>query len=148
MPNRGYWLKMVGAADYPLENRWIDQRPDLLYGVGSPKRPISIKKGDLLVYYAAGFQVIFAIARATIDGAEAAMQGTVADARWPYLIHVQMYLAIPTLQLAPDWRVLGLSSGSVQQKPYVQLTDAQYEIAYDAIVRRAKPASSASRSTA
>jgi hypothetical protein len=113
----------------------------LLYGIGSPKRPVSIKKGDLLVYYAAGFQVLFAIARATIDGAEAQMEGAVADGRWPYLIHVQMYLASPTLQLAPDWKVLGMSSSAVQQKPYVQLTDEQYRMAYDAIVERAQPAS-------
>ena len=91
------------------------------------------------MYYATGYQVIFAIARATIEGADAPMEGRVADGRWPYLIHVQMLLAIPTLQLAPNWRALGLSSGTVQQKPYVQLTDEQYRIAYEAITARARP---------
>jgi hypothetical protein len=32
-----------------------------------------------------------------------------------------------------------MPSGSVQQKSYVEINDAQYALAYDAIVERARP---------
>src|SRR4051794_39515008 len=110
MPKRSYFLKMVGAADWPLEDRWIDQRSELLYGVRTPRQPQAIRTGDLLVYYAAGAQKLFAIARATQDGSNVPMAPEVGEGRWPYRIPVQMYLAIPTLTLAPSWSVLRLPS--------------------------------------
>ena len=56
MPNRRFWLKMIGAADWPLDNFWISQVPDLLTQVRAPRTPSSIRAGDVLVYYAAGAQ--------------------------------------------------------------------------------------------
>lgn len=139
MASRRFFLKMVGAADWPLENKWIDQRSDLLYGVRTPKQPRSISSNDLLVYYAAGAQKLFAIARVTQDGENVIESHEQGEERWPFRIPVQMYLAIPTLTLAPSWTVLGLSSGTVQQKSYVEITAAQYALAFDAIVERARP---------
>ena len=135
---RSYFLKMVGAADRPLEDRWIDQRPDLLYGVRAPRRPQSIHSGDLLVYYAAGLQRLFAIARATQDGSNVPIVPEPGEERWPYRIPVQMWLAVPTLKLAPSWEVLGLPSTSVQQKSYVEIGRQRYEAAFGAIVERAR----------
>lgn len=72
MPSPNYFLKMVGAADMPLEDRWVEQRPDLLYGVRTPRQPRAIKSGDLLVYYAAGAQKLIAISvTATAQAGEA-----------------------------------------------------------------------------
>ena len=139
MAQRSYFLKMVGAADWPLEDRWIDQRSDLLYGVRTPRQPQAIKSGDLLVYYAAGAQKLFAIARATQDGANVPMAAAPGEGRWPFRIPIQMYLAIPTLALAPSWSVLGLPSTKVQQKSYFELSSEHYRIAYEAIVERARP---------
>jgi len=139
MPKRSYFLKMVGAADWPLEDRWMEQRPDLLYGVRTPKQPQAIKSGDLLVYYAAGAQKLFAIAKASQNGDNVPMEASPGEARWPFRIPVQMYLAIPTLALAPSWSVLELPSGTVQQKSYVQLNEQRYQAAYEAIVARARP---------
>jgi hypothetical protein len=133
-----YFLKMVGAADWPLEDRWIDQRSDLLYGVRTPRQPQSIRSGDVLVYYAAGAQKLFAIARATQDGDNIPLTATVGEGRWPYRIPVQMWLAIPALTLAPSWELLGLPSGTVQQKSYVQINAEQYRAAFEAIVARAR----------
>lgn len=139
MSKRSYFLKMVGADDWPLEDRWIDQRSDLLYGVGAPRRPRAIKSGDLLVYYAAGAQKLFAIARASQHGVNVPMAAGPGEGRWPFRIPVQVYLAIPTLALAPSWTVLGLPRGKVQQKSYVELSAEHYRLAYDAIVERARP---------
>jgi hypothetical protein len=138
MANRNYWLKMVGAADYPIEDRWIDQRADLLRGVRTPRQPRSIRRDDYLVYYSAGSQKLFAIARVSQDGENVSIQTSPGEGRWPYLIPVQVLLAIPQLALAPHWGVLGLESTSVMQKSYIEITEASYKLAWDAIVDRTR----------
>jgi hypothetical protein len=86
---------MIGAADWPIDDRWIDQRSDLLYEMRTPRQPRAIKSGDLLVYYAAGTQKFFAIARATQDGSNVPESTEPGEHRWPFRIPVQMYLAVP-----------------------------------------------------
>ncbi|MEA2371087.1 MAG: hypothetical protein QOH12_1481 [Solirubrobacteraceae bacterium] len=139
MPRPNYFLKMVGAADWPIEDRWIDQRSDLLYGVRTPRQPRAIKSGDLLVHYAAGAQELFATARATQDGSNVPESAEPGEHRWPFRIPVQMYLAVPTLTMAPHWSVLGLPNTTVQQKSYGELNASQYKVAFDAIVERGRP---------
>jgi hypothetical protein len=133
-----YWLKMVGAADDPLENRWVEANPELLREVRSPWRPSGIRHDDKLVYYAAGEQCLFAIARATEDGEEAQEVDQAGQERWPWPLHAQVALAIPTLQQSPHWGVLGISSSSVQQKSYIEITANQYRKAWDAITAKTK----------
>jgi hypothetical protein len=133
---RSYWLKMVGAADNPLEDHWIEQRPQLLRGVRAPWQPSGIKRGDCLVYYSAGTQKLFAIARAKGDGADAPIVGGPGEERWPYLLDVQMLLVIPQLALAPGWSVLSLPSTTVMQKSYVEITAEKYEVAHSAMIER------------
>jgi hypothetical protein len=138
MADRNHWLKMVGAADYPIEDRWIDQRADLLRGVRTPRQPRSIRRGDYLVYYSAGSQKLFAIARVSQDGENVSIHAAPGEGRWPYLIPVQVLLAIPQLALAPHWSVLGLESTSVMQKSYIEIAEASYKLAWDAIVDRTR----------
>jgi hypothetical protein len=133
-----YWLKMVGASDRPLDNRWIETRPELLRQVRSPWRPSGIKRDDWLVYYASGIQCLFAIARATEDGSECQEHPKVGEERWPWLLHVQVGLAVPTLQQAPDWRALRISSSSVQQKSYIEISASQYDLAWQAITAKTR----------
>jgi hypothetical protein len=136
---RSYWLKMVGASDYQLEDHWIAQRPELLRGIRAPWQPSGIKRSDYLVYYSAGTQKLFAIARAIEDGADAATVPGRGEERWPYLLGVQMLLVIPQLALAPDWSILGLPSTTVMQKSYVEITPEKYEIAHNAMFERTTP---------
>jgi hypothetical protein len=133
---RSYWLKMVGASDYQLEDHWIEQRPELLRGIRAPWQPSGIKRGDYLVYYSAGTQKLFAIARAKENGAEAAVVPERGEERWPYRLEVQMLLAIPQLLLAPDWSALGLPSTTVMQKSYVEITAEKFEIAHREMFER------------
>ena len=139
MPKTQYWLKMVGAADDPLDNRWIESNPELLREVRSPWRPVGIKQSDLLVYYAAVDQCLFALARATMDGESCVEVPKQGEERWPWLLPVQVRLAIPTLKQAPKWDVLGIKSSSVQQKSYIEISGNQYATAWEAIVQRSKP---------
>ena len=131
-----YWLKMIGAADKDVGDHWIGAWPKLLTEVRFPKQPTGIQRGDYLVYYAAGDQKLFAIARAKGNGADASMEGPKEEERWPFLLEVQVLLAIPQLVLAPHWSVLGLPVGTVQQKSHVGITRDQYRIAQAAMVER------------
>jgi hypothetical protein len=136
---RSYWLKMVGAARDPIADRWIEQSPELLRGVRAPYQPSGIRRDDYLVYYAAGEQKLFAIARATESGDSVSIEPAPGETDWPYLLRTQILLAIPQLALAPHWRVLDIPSASVQQKSYIQITADHYRLAHDAIVQRTRP---------
>ena len=131
-----YWLKMVGAADREVGDRWIEARPQLLRQVRFPRRPSGVNRGDVLVYYAAGDQKLFSIVRATHDGSECEMGGPKDEARWPFVMEVQTLLAIPQLALAPHWSVLGLPSSLVMQKSHVQIDHDKYLVAQRAIAER------------
>lgn len=133
---RSYWLKMIGAADKELDDHWIDAWPKLLREVRFPKRPSGIRRGDYLVYYSAGSQRLFSIARAKGDGADAFAVGAAGEDRWPYLLEVQTLLAIPQLALAPSWSVLELPSTLVQQKSHVEMSAEKYRIAQAAVIER------------
>jgi hypothetical protein len=137
LPN--YWLKTIGAADWPLADRWLEERPDLLTGVRAPAQPIGIHSGNRLVYFSAVSQKIFAIARATQDGDNVPMAPGRGEERWPYLMPVQVLLAVPTLALAPSWDVLGLPVTTMRQHSYVEISDATYALGWEAIVERTRP---------
>jgi hypothetical protein len=67
--------------------------PALLTEVRFPGRtPSGIAAGDLMVYYAAGTQKLFAIARSTQNGAEALTVHADGLERWPLMLRVQMLL--------------------------------------------------------
>ena len=136
---RTYWLKMIGAADWPLADRWVEERPALLSGVRTPRQPSGIAADDRLVYYSAVSQKLFAIARVSQAGDNVPMALAPGEERWPYLLPVQVMLLIPTLPRAPHWSVLEMPSTSVQQKSYVELTDEQYRRAWEAIAAVAAP---------
>jgi hypothetical protein len=133
---RDAWLKPVGTGDDPLPDAWLPERPDLLTHVRFPERPGSIRSGDLLIYYAAGKQRLFAVARSTLAGAECPMELDTQQPRWPYRLPVQVLLAVPNLRLAPTYEVLEKSPHAVTQKPHISLEDAEYERFFVALTNR------------
>lgn len=134
--SRNYFLKMVGAADCPLDDHWIESRPELLREVGTTKRPVGIGRDDYLVYYSAVSQKLFAIVRAKGAGSEAPIGGGPGEGRWPYRLQVQALLVIPQLALAPSWTVLDLPKSKVQQKSYVSISATKYATAREAMIER------------
>lgn len=142
--DRKYFLKPIGSSDWLLDDDWITARPELLKEVRSPKLPSAIGRGDFLVLYATGKKQIFAIARSKIDGAEAEIRANAEEARWPYVIPIQILLAVPQLPLAPDWSVMGIKPQTIMRKPYIEITRTSYEAAWEALTSRTKPPSSIS----
>ena len=125
-----YWLKMIGAANWPLAEKWVEDRPELLSRVRTPQTPRAIQRDDMLVYYSAVSQKLFAIARSTMNGEDAQMELAAGESRWPYVLHGQVLLLIPRLALAPDWKVLGLPITTVQQRSYAEITKKSYRTAW------------------
>lgn len=105
----------------------------------SPWRPSGIKRNDRLVYYAAGEQCLFATACSTEDGEQCQEVSEEGEEHWPWLLLVQVSLAVPTLKQAPHWGVLGIQSSSVQQKSYIEISADQYRLAWEAITDKTKP---------
>ena len=136
MPHTQAWLKAIGTGEDPLPDEWLQERPDLLRTVHFIKQPTGIKRRDLLVYYAAGKQRIFAIARASQPGDEARMAGPADQRHWPYQLQVQVVLAVPTLPLALPYGTLGKSPAAITQKSHIRLEDAEYQRVVDALADR------------
>ena len=60
------------------------------------------------------------------------------EARWPYLLKIQVFLLIPKLALAPKWDSMGIESTSIMQKSHIEINQRQYEKAWEAIVKRTR----------
>jgi hypothetical protein len=128
-----FWLKMTDAVDDRLDPRWLQTNPELLTQVRSSRRPSGIQRDDLLVYYASSVQKIYAIARMTESGEDVQEDHKPGEERWPWLMHVQVKLAVPDLRMAPSWSVMGIDPHSVTQQPYIEISRAQYRLACEAI---------------
>ena len=131
-----YWLKSLGmgARGKPLADDWITThgghlKETLIF----PPREPRIKKGDILVLYAAGKRVVFAIAEAT----SFPYHRSDVDQRWPWLINVRylqdrrfLHDGVPLTALNVDGRDLGKS---IRQKSHIRLKKVEYEAAARAL---------------
>jgi hypothetical protein len=94
-----YWLKMIGASDWPLHDYPFRDRPSLKTEVRFPRDQFPgrlISKGDSLVYYAVGgWKRVFAIVELTEDPQRDVRSGDAqVDKRWPHAA---------TVLLSPYW---------------------------------------------
>jgi hypothetical protein len=130
---RPVWLKALGTAKDPFDDKWSEQHPEIFSEVRFPLQPSGIKSGDLLVYYASGKKKLFAVARSTMNGASAAHEMTAEAKQWAYVLKVQVLVAIPDLRFAVPYETLGKSPGAVSQKSHIELSDAEYGLFVDAL---------------
>jgi hypothetical protein len=133
------WLKMIGAADEELDNDWLEERDDVVERVRFPtsKRPSGVSHGDRLVLYAAGWERIYGIA--IVKSREPRFEPRSDGDRWPWVLDVEIPLAVPRLKLAPTLEELGVPSTSVRQQSHIHLSDAHYKRAIELLVGPVKP---------
>jgi hypothetical protein len=126
------WLAAVGSSADPLPDRWLEERPGLLrlWPVLGGREPSGIRRGELLLYYAATHQKLIAVARASENFVPGSPE-----------LAVQVLLAIPTIGLSPDcdWQALQMPSKAIAGWRAIRLEDDAYSTAWDAIVRRTRP---------
>jgi hypothetical protein len=120
---RWFWVKSVGSADHPLDERWLDERDYLLHTIWFPKHPRSLKAGDLLAYYAAGRGVFPAVVE--LVSSEVSKDET--NDRWPWTMNVRPRLVIPQLSDAPSIADVGLDSLRLRRQSHILLSDDEWE---------------------
>lgn len=136
MTRRTYWFKLLGMGDRkePLVDDWISTHGGILRNsVMFPPREPKVQKGDLIVLYAAGKRIVFAIAEAT----SFPYQRPDVDQRWPWLVNVRylhrrqfLHDGIPLSAINVDGRDL---AKSIRQKSHIRLSKIEYEAAVRAL---------------
>jgi EVE domain len=105
----------------------------------STRRP-SIQRGDRAVLYAAGWQVVFALAEVISEP-----ENDPARTRWSWRFGIRPVLAVTDLREAPPVEAAGVFPRSLGRHSYIRLTDEQFELAHEAIAAaaRSSPATAA-----
>jgi hypothetical protein len=124
------WLLVRGRG----ERRLAAAVPaDELRAHSSTRRP-SIQRGDRAVLYAAGWQVVFAVAEVVSDP-----ENDPARTRWSWRFAIRPLLALGDLREAPPVEAAGVLPRSLGRHSYIRLTEEQFEQARVAITEAAAP---------
>jgi hypothetical protein len=117
------WLKALGSSEERLPPNWVDGGSPLLRSIRFPAgRVPTLEVDDLVIYYAAGWQKIFAAAQVK-QRPKHRPQG---HSRWPWEAKVDVFLLVPDLGFAPDVRRAGINTLSLRNKSHIRLTEKQY----------------------
>jgi len=123
----GHWLKLVGAADWPVGEYWVMERSDLLREIrfGERHPPTPIRRGDHLVYHAVVDRRLIGVVEVCSD--EARYDTSVEWERaWPLVLDVSVVLKVGRVSQGPSTSELDLSDAFAHQS-FLPLTPAQYE---------------------
>lgn len=120
----GSWLLVRGRGDWRLEHV---VRADQFRAHSSTRRP-AVQAGDRAVLYAAGWQVVFAVAEVVSDP-----ENDPGRTRWAWRFAIRPTLALTDLREAPPVEAAGVLPRSLGRHSYIRLTDDQFERARAAI---------------
>jgi len=93
----------------------------------STGRP-AVQGGDRAVLYAAGWQVVFALAEVASDP-----ENDPGRTRWAWRFQLRPVFALDDLREAPPVEAAGVLPRSLGRHSYIRLTDDQFEWACEAI---------------
>jgi hypothetical protein len=122
------WLLVRGRGERRLAH---DVHEDELRAHSSTRRP-SIQLGDRAVLYAAGWQVLFAVAEVVSEP-----ENVPGRTRWGWRFAIKPSLALRDLREAPPVEAAGVFPRSLGRHSYIRLTDDQFERARSAITAAA-----------
>jgi hypothetical protein len=115
---RSSWLLVRGRGDRRLAQRVT---ADDLRAHSSTRRP-SVQRGDRAVLYAAGWQVVFALAEIVSDP-----ENVPGRTRWGWRFGIRPLFALDDLRAAPPVEAAGVLPRSLGRHSYIRLTDDQFE---------------------
>ena len=133
-----YWLLVRGRGDRRLVP---EVAPDELRAHSSTRRP-SVQLGDAAVCYAAGWQVIFALADVVSHP-----ENDPGRSRWQWRFALRPTLALADLREAPPVEAAGVLPRSLGRHSYVRLTEEQYDLAREALEAVSREAARGGRET-
>ncbi|HEX5468573.1 MAG TPA: hypothetical protein VFW80_05965 [Gaiellaceae bacterium] len=128
------WLKLVGAVDAPMPDRWLDGRPDLADEVGFSSRA-GVDIADDLVMYAIPQRRIIGIAEVL---SHPIMNPKDGEERWPWRSVIRWKIAIADYDRCPGLADIEEPGGrilrkSVQRQSHIGLHWKEYVLARDAL---------------
>ena len=126
-----YWLSLRGSGDRPLA-RHVGSDP--LNAFSSTKQP-TVQEGDLIVFYASVWKVIFATGEVVGDP-----EYDPSRTRWCWRIPTRPVLRIDDLAQAPPVEAAGVMPRSLGRHSHIRLTEEQYDDARLAIAGAMEPA--------
>ncbi|MEJ7784084.1 MAG: hypothetical protein WKF96_04715 [Solirubrobacteraceae bacterium] len=120
------WLKGVGTQEEPLDRDWRFHNHYLLTKIWFSKHPRSVRAGDLLLYYAVGWQVIPAIVQVVSDEAfdEKEAHPKHGD-RFRWGMGVRPVVTVD-LDRAPRLRDTPIASARVKRLSHLLLNPSEY----------------------
>ena len=119
-----HWLLVRGSAGRLLPER-VD--PTALRAHSSTRRP-SVRKGDLAICYASGWQSIFAVVEVSGDP-----ENDPGRERWRWRFPIRALTAVKNLADAPPVEAAGVFPRSLGRHSYIRLTPEQFEAAAEVI---------------
>lgn len=130
------WLKLIGASDFIVPDKWAFERPDLLKIVrfGEAHPPAPIRRGDHLVFHAVGHQRIVAVVEVLDDEAKLDPAPKEWEKRWPLMLRVKTLVKVRRVAQAPPTAALGPLPDLAHQS-FLPLTPAQLESATQLITK-------------
>jgi hypothetical protein len=121
------WVKTVGSVDHPLVEEWLGEREGLLKEVWFPKHPRSIRRSDLLVYYAATHGRFPAVVEVVSSDVHARPDDPSHSERWPWFMCVRPRLVVPCLTDSPTLEDVELAPLRLRRQSHILLTDGEWE---------------------
>ena len=126
-----HWLSLRGSGDRPLPRHVA---ADPLDRFSSTKQP-SVQRGDLVVFYASVWKVIFATGEVVGDP-----EYDPSRTRWCWRIPTRPILRLDDLAQAPPVEAAGVLPRSLGRHSHIRLTAEQYDEARLAIAGAMEPA--------
>lgn len=132
---RQYWIKAVGFAKNQLPYEW-KERHRLTEAVMFKKKPGSVRKGDRIVYYAAGTGLIFAEGEVTSFAYHAPHRlPDLPD--FPWFVDVRLDIAPPNIKNGAPLQAVSVGDRSVsalmRRRSHMRLSEQEYLAAVDAL---------------
>jgi hypothetical protein len=135
------WIKSwgFGARERRIRDDWKNEASGLLVNAvtfGPKGRRPSIRTGDTVIYYAAGWQLLFAAGTVTSYAYLFEAEG---ETPWPWRVNVQLddeltrefvHDGVPLDMLDVDGRVFG---NLMKRRSHMTLSDVEYAAALDAL---------------
>jgi hypothetical protein len=124
------WLKLIGAVDAPMPERWLDARKDLHDEVGFSTRA-KVDIADELVMYAIPQRRIVGIAEVQSHPSKRPKTG---EERWPWRSNIRWQIAIADYDRCPTLEDIEEPGGrnlraSVQRQSHIGLRWGEYRLA-------------------
>jgi len=123
-----HWLLVRGTRDRLLPE-CVD--PTALRSHASTRRP-SLRRGDLAICYASGWQTIFAVVEIVGEP-----ENDPNRERWQWRVSIRPLLVVEDLSEAPPVEAAGVFPRSLGRHSYVRLTEEQFGAGLEALTAAA-----------